>query len=91
MMITSASALAITGLLGATALALPSLAAQVKTGETGGLAKAATVLAKGDRPDIRPIARNCSQQVWPNYDASCLRSDGSAARVREVRLITARR
>jgi len=98
MMITSTSALAITGLLGAAALAMPSLAAQIKAAETSVLAKEASVLAKKeasvlaqDRPDVRPIAGSCSQQVWPNFDASCLRSHGPVVLVREVHLVTARR
>jgi hypothetical protein len=91
MMISSTSALAITGLLAATALALPSLAPQVKARETSLFAKEASVLTKADRPDIRPIAGNCSQQVWPNFDTSCLRGNDSVAPVRDVRLVTARR
>jgi hypothetical protein len=46
-------------------------------------------LVKADRLDIRPVARNCSQQVWPNFDAFCLRNGD--AMVREARLVTARR
>jgi len=91
MMIPSTSALAIIGLLAATALALPSLAPQIKARETSLLAKEAGVLAKADRPDIRPLADTCSQQVWPNFDTSCLRSNDSVAPVRDVRLVTARR
>jgi hypothetical protein len=46
-------------------------------------------LAKADRLELRSPARNCSQQVWPNFDASCLRKDD--VMVREARLVTARR
>lgn len=91
MMIPSTSALAITGLLAATGLALPSLAPQIKARETSLLAKEAGVLAKAERPDIRPLADICSQQVWPNFDTSCLRSNDSVTPVRDVRLVTARR
>ena len=81
-MIKSITALAIFGLLGAAVVALP--APQVEASET-------SVLAKGDRLDIRPIARNCLQQVWPNFNASCLRSGESGATVHEARLVIARR
>lgn len=48
-------------------------------------------LAKGDRLDIRPVDPDCSQQTWPNIEASCLRSAGSKTMVRQVRLVTAER
>jgi hypothetical protein len=80
-MIKSIAAFAIFGLLGAAVVALPGFAPQVKAGEAG-------VLAKKDRLDI---ARNCSQQVWPNFDASCLHGGEFGVMIREVRLVTARR
>lgn len=83
-MIKSLAALAIFGLLGAAVVALPAFAPQVKTSET-------ITLAKGDRSAIRPIAKNCLQQVWPNLDASCLRSSESGAMIFQARLVTARR
>ena len=70
-MIKSLTALAIFALLGASVVALPGFAPQVKASE-------AVALAKADRLDIRPAARNCSQQVWPNFDASCLRRESPA-------------
>jgi hypothetical protein len=81
-MIKSLTALAIFALLGASVIALPGFAPQVEASET-------VALVKADRLDIRPAARNCSQQVWPNFDASCLRN--GEAQVREARLVTARR
>jgi hypothetical protein len=43
---------------------------------------------KGDRLDIRPIGVQCSQQAWPNFEASCLRDRrmamGQAKAVRVV-------
>jgi hypothetical protein len=81
-MIKSLAALTIFALLGASVIALPGFAPQVAASET-------VALAKADRLDIHPVARNCSQQVWPHFDASCLRTDN--AMVREVRLVTARR
>lgn len=64
-MIKSLAALAIFGLLGAAVVALPGFAPQVAAGET-------VALAKGDRLDIRPGTRSCTQQVWPNFNARCL-------------------
>jgi hypothetical protein len=83
-MIKSLAALAISALLGASVFALPGFAPQVEAGE-------ATVLAKADRLEVRPVALNCRQQVWPNFDRACLRRDESGVPVREVRLITALR
>ncbi len=81
-MIKSLTAVAIFALLGASVVALPGFAPQVKASE-------AVALAKADRLELRPAARNCSQQVWPNFDAACLRK--GEVTVREARLVTARR
>jgi hypothetical protein len=49
-------------------------------------------LAKADRLDIHPVGRDCSQQAWPNFEASCLRVAGTkATSIREARLVTADR
>jgi hypothetical protein len=49
-------------------------------------------LPKADRLDIHPVGRDCSQQAWPNFEASCLRVAGSkATNIREARLVTADR
>jgi hypothetical protein len=81
-MIKSLTALAIFAILGASVIALPGFAPQVEASETA-------ALAKGDRLEVRTIAQNCSQQVWPNFDASCLRKGD--VMIREARLVTARR
>ena len=78
----SLTSLAIFGFLGAAIIALPGFAPQVAAGET-------SVLAKSDRLELPILVRNCSQQVWPRFDAQCLHS--GEAMVREVRLATARR
>jgi hypothetical protein len=78
-MIKSLTALAIFGLLGTAVVALPGFAPRVEASET-------VALAKADRLDIR----NCSEQVWPNFDASCLRGSESGLAITEVRLVTAR-
>jgi hypothetical protein len=83
-MIKSITALAIFGLLGAAVVALPAFAPQVKASE-------AITLAKADRAAVRPTAPNCLQQVWPNFDTSCLRSGESGVMILEARLVTARR
>ena len=83
-MIKSLTALAIFALLGASVVALPGFAPQVRASE-------AVALAKADRLDIRPVTRNCSQQVWSNFEAACLRNGESGATFREARLVTARR
>jgi hypothetical protein len=78
----SLTSLAIFGLLGTAVIALPGFAPQVAARET-------SLLAKSDRLELSTVARNCSQQVWPRFDALCLHS--GEAMVREVRLVTARR
>jgi len=45
-------------------------------------------LAKADRLDIHPIGTNCSEQAWPNFEASCLRTAGAKTAVRQARLVT---
>jgi hypothetical protein len=82
-MVKSLSALAIFALLGASVVALPGFAPKVEAGEVAALAKA-------DRLEVRAAASNCSTQVWPDYDASCLRNPTSRTVV-EARLVTARR
>jgi len=83
-MIKSLAALAIFALLGASVIALPGFAPRVEAGET-------VALAKADRLDSRPVAHNCAQQVWPNFDGACLHYGDFSALVREARLVTARR
>jgi hypothetical protein len=83
-MIKSLSALAIFSLLGASVVALPAFAPKVEAGEIAALAKA-------DRLEIPAAATNCATQVWPDFAASCLRTTASGAKVREARLVTARR
>jgi hypothetical protein len=64
---------------------LPGFAPQVE-------ASVPQALAKGDRLDIRAVGKDCSQQAWPNFEASCLRAAGSkSSTVKEARLVTANR
>ncbi len=83
-MIKSLAALAIFVLLGGSVIALPALAPQAKASET-------VALAKGDRLAIGPVIQSCLSQVWPDFDASCLRDGRSGTLVQQARLVTARR
>jgi hypothetical protein len=87
-MIKAISALAIAAFVAAGLSVLPGFAPQVE-------ASVPQALAKGDRLDIRPIGRDCSQQAWPNFEASCLRAAGSrntgTSAIRDARLVSADR
>ena len=81
-MIKAFSAIAAAGFIATALTVLPGFAPQVE-------ASVPQALAKGDRLEIR-TAKDCSQQSWPNFEASCLRAVGSKP-VKEVRLVTANR
>ncbi|WP_025036420.1 hypothetical protein [Bradyrhizobium sp. DOA9] len=83
-MIKALSAIALSACVAAALTLLPGFAPKVE-------ASVPQPLAKSDRLDIRTVGRDCSQQAWPNFEASCLRSAGSKANVREARLVTADR
>jgi hypothetical protein len=83
-MIKALSAVTIAAFVAAALTILPGFAPEVE-------ASVPAPLAKGDRLDIREAGRNCSQQAWPNFEASCLRAAGSRIVVREARLVTADR
>ena len=83
-MIKTLSAIAAAACVAAALAILPGFAPQVE-------ASVPRALAKSDRLDIRPIGRDCSQQAWPNFEASCLRTAGSRSAVRQARLVTADR
>ena len=83
-MIKAFSAIAAAGFIAAALTVLPGFAPQVE-------ASVPQALAKGDRLDIRTVGKDCSQQAWPNFEASCLRSAGSKSVVKEARLVTASR
>ena len=78
------SAVAVASFVATALTVLPGFAPQVE-------ASTPQVLAKGDRLDVRPRGRDCSQQAWPNFEASCLRAAGTDTTVRQVRLVTADR
>ncbi|MCK1659347.1 MULTISPECIES: hypothetical protein [unclassified Bradyrhizobium] len=83
-MMKSLIAFAMFALLGVSVMLLPGFAPQVKARET-------VALAKSDRLASHPVARNCLGQVWPDFEASCLRRGESDVRIHEARLVTARR
>jgi hypothetical protein len=83
-MIKTLSAIAIAAFVAAALAVLPGFAPEVE-------ASVPPPLAKADRLDIHPTGRGCSQQAWPHFEASCLRTVGSKVAVREARLVTADR
>jgi hypothetical protein len=86
-MIKAISAIAVAAFVAAALTVLPGFAPQVE-------ASVPVALAKADRLDIRPVGRDCSQQAWPNFEASCLRTAAAktaAGTIREARLVTAER
>ena len=83
-MIKALSAIAVAAFVAAALTILPGFAPQVE-------ASTPQPLAKGDRLDVHPVGRNCSEHAWPNFEASCLRSAGTKTTIREARLVTADR
>lgn len=83
-MIKAFSAVAAAAFVAAALTVLPGFAPQVE-------AKVPQALAKADRLDIRTVGKDCSQQAWPNFEASCLRTAGSKSVVKQARLVTADR
>ncbi|MCK1653797.1 hypothetical protein IVA88_20470 [Bradyrhizobium sp. 149] len=83
-MIKALSAIAISACVAAALTLLPGFAPTVE-------ASVPQPLAKSDRLDIRSIGKDCSQQAWPKFEASCLRQAGTKGNVREARLVSADR
>ncbi|GIQ77872.1 hypothetical protein BraRD5C2_63220 [Bradyrhizobium sp. RD5-C2] len=83
-MIKALSAIAVAAFIAAALTVLPGFAPQVA-------ASTPQPLAKSDRLDVHSVGKECSQQAWPNFEASCLRSAGNKTVVREARLVTADR
>jgi hypothetical protein len=87
-MIKALSAVAIAAFVAAALTVLPGFAPKVE-------ASVPQALAKADRLDVHAVGRDCSQQAWPNFEASCLRAAGakvgSKVTIREARLVTADR
>lgn len=84
-MIKALSAIAIAAFIATALTVLPGFAPKVE-------ASVPVALAKADRLDIRAVGRDCSQQAWPNFEASCLRNASTkTVTIREARLVTAQR
>ena len=83
-MIKALSAVAAAAFVAAALTVLPGFAPTVE-------ASTPHALAKGDRLDIHMVGRDCSQQAWPNFEASCLRAAVTRTSIREARLVTADR
>ena len=83
-MIKAISAIAFAALIATALTILPGFAPTVE-------ASVPQALAKSDRLDIRTVGKDCSQQAWPNFEASCLRAAGTKNVIREARLVTADR
>jgi hypothetical protein len=83
-MIKTLSAIAIAACVAAALTVLPGFAPQVE-------ASVPQALAKADRLDVRAIGTGCSQQAWPNFEASCLRAADTKKMIRQARLVTADR
>jgi hypothetical protein len=79
-MIKALFAVAVAAFVAAALTTLPGFAPEVA-------ASVPQPLAKGDRLDIHPIGRDCSQQAWPNFEASCLRTAGTKGTVGEARTV----
>jgi hypothetical protein len=62
-----------------------SLPAQVE-------ARGSVPSAKADRADARPLARDCSRNEWPYFEAACLRDTRNTfGQARDVRFVSADR
>jgi hypothetical protein len=83
-MIKALSAIAVAAFVAAALTVLPGFAPQVE-------ASTPHVLVKGDRLDLHPVGRNCSEQAWPNFEASCLRAAVTKTSIQQARLVTADR
>src|SRR4029453_16574073 len=71
-MIKAISAVAFAALIAAALTVLPGFAPQVE-------ASVPVALAKGDRLGAKQVGRDCSENAWPNFEASCLRAAGNKA------------
>jgi hypothetical protein len=83
-MIKAISAIAVAAFVAAALSVLPGFAPQVE-------ASTPHALAKADRLDVHPVGRDCSQQAWPNFEASCLRAAGTKTIIRQARLVATER
>lgn len=84
-MIRTVYAIVAAAVVAAAFIAFLSFAMQVE-------AHAHAAAAKGDRVDARPLGRDCSQQAWPYFEASCLRDARNPfGQAREARFVSTER
>jgi hypothetical protein len=84
-MLKAACAICAAGIVAAAFVATLSLSAQVE-------ARGSVPGVKTDRADTRPLARDCSPNAWPYFEASCLRDTrNSFGQALNVRLVSADR
>jgi hypothetical protein len=83
-MLKALSAIAVAATISAALTILPGFAPQVE-------ASTPAALAKSDRLDVKPLGRDCSEQAWPNFEASCMRHAVTKTTVKQARLVTADR
>ncbi len=81
-MIKALSAVAVAAFMAFAITVLPGFAPKVEASTS------TAPLAKGDRLDIHTAGVNCSQNAWPNFEASCLKR-ADRGMVQEARLVTA--
>jgi hypothetical protein len=82
-MIKALSAVAVSAFVAAALTILPGFAPKVEASVNSSI-----VLKKADRLDYRAIGKDCSQQAWPNFEASCLRNAGSRTTPTQVRIVS---
>jgi len=84
-MLKSVYAIAAAAIVAASFVATLSLSPQVE-------ARGSLPGVKADRADTRPLAKDCSQQAWPYFEAACLRDTRNPqGQARNVRLVSADR
>jgi hypothetical protein len=82
-MIKALSAITIAAFIAAALTILPGFAPRVEASVNSSIA-----LKKADRLDYRPIGKDCSQQEWPNFEPSCMRTAGSRTVPTQVRIVS---
>ena len=84
-MLKTASAIAAAAVIAAAIAVMPGFATQVD-------ASTPVAMSKGDRLDIRPIGKDCSQKAWPYFENGCLRNASNrAVPQQQARLVSAER
>ena len=81
-MLKSIYAVAAAAIVAAAFVATLSISAQVE-------ARGSVPGVKADRADMRPLARDCSPNAWPYFEASCLRDTRNPfSQARDARIVS---